>query len=103
MFPETFAEEWIDRLTQPGDIVLDPFCGRGTAPFQALLMGRQSIANDINPVAYCVTRAKSRAPSRGAVLRRITRLQGEAPSADEQLVELPVFFRHAYHRATLSQ
>lgn len=65
MFPESFPERWIEELTEPGDVVLDPFCGRGTTPFQALLMGRHAIASDINPVAYCVTRAKLRAPATG--------------------------------------
>ena len=50
MFPEGFAERWIDELTVPGDLVVDPFCGRGTTPFQALLMGSNALAGDINPV-----------------------------------------------------
>src|ERR1700693_3966210 len=77
MFPESFAETWIERLTRPGDLVLDPFCGRGTAPFQALLMDRKAAGNDINPVAYCVSRAKLGAPAEASVHRRIARLQGE--------------------------
>ena len=32
MFPISFAQDAIDRFTHPGDMVLDPFCGRGTAP-----------------------------------------------------------------------
>ena len=59
MFPERFAETWISRLTKPGDRVLDPFCGRGTTPFQSVLMGREAIACDINPVASCVSKAKT--------------------------------------------
>ncbi len=41
MFPESFPEKWIDKLTNPGDTVFDPFSGRGTTPFQALLMNRE--------------------------------------------------------------
>ena len=48
MFPETFVATWVDRLTRKGDVVLDPFCGRGTAPFQSLLMDRGSVGCDIN-------------------------------------------------------
>src|SRR2546425_560742 len=75
MFPETFVEKWVDRLTKRGDVVLDPFCGRGTAPFQALLMERNAVGCDINPVAYCVTSAKTNAPRASAVRRRITQLE----------------------------
>jgi hypothetical protein len=102
MFPESFAEHWIGRLSAPGDVILDPFCGRGTTPFQALLMGRRAMGNDINPVAYCVSRAKTRAPARHVVLRRITRLESMFDSK-AQLPKLPPFFRHAFHHATLRQ
>ena len=79
MFPESFAEEWIGRLTKPGEMVVDPFAGRGTAPFQALLMGRNAIAGDTNPVAYCISRAKLQAPRAIAVTRRLTSLERGAP------------------------
>jgi hypothetical protein len=105
MFPETFVEKWVERLTGPGDYVLDPFCGRGTTPFQALLMGRKAVASDINPVAYCVTRAKTNAPSAAAVRGRLTSLRREfRPSAwEHQRKQLPPFFRWAYSPLTLRQ
>jgi hypothetical protein len=103
MFPESFAETWIRELSKPGDVVLDPFAGRGTAPFQALLMDRVGVGADINPVAACVTRAKLRAPSLRAVLCRLDELRAGysgrawAPRARS----LPPFFRHAFHVRTL--
>jgi len=102
MFPETFAEMWIERLTKPGDVVLDPFCGRGTAPFQALLMERAAIGNDINPVAYCLTKAKLGAPVLTSVLRRVRDLQAgfEARSWEAPRRSLPPFFHVAFSRAT---
>lgn len=105
MFPEAFVETWVERLTRPGDYVLDPFCGRGTTPFQALLMGRNVVASDINPVAYCVTRAKTNAPPVAAIRRRLTILEGEfQPSEWEDACnQLPPFFRLAYSPPTLQQ
>lgn len=105
MFPETFVERWVGELTRPGEVVLDPFCGRGTTPFQSLLMGRQALASDINPVAYCITKAKTNAPSAKAVRRRITELQSvfdwrgwEGPRR-----QMKEFFHYAYSRSTLRQ
>ena len=72
MFPESFAQKWISELTSDNDIVLDPFCGRGTTPFCAVEMGRRAIASDVNDVAVCLTRAKTAAPSLGVLRRRIT-------------------------------
>jgi len=105
MFPEAFAETWIERLTRPGDYILDPFCGRGTTPFQALLMGRNAIAGDINPVAYCVTRAKTNAPKLSLVRRRLTALEREfqANAWGGECEVLPDFFQLAYSPATLRQ
>jgi hypothetical protein len=105
MFPESFAETWVERLTKPGELVLDPFCGRGTAPFQALLMDRRAIGNDINPVAFCLTRAKLGAPQKASVLRRIGKLeQGfEMRSWEQRRRGLPPFFHVAFNRSTLRQ
>lgn len=105
MFPEAFAEHWIERLSSPGDYVLDPFCGRGTAPFQALLLGRNAIGNDINPVAYCVSRAKTNAPTLSALKRRLTTLEKrfEPNGCQSEAAELPEFFHAAYTGHTLLQ
>jgi len=105
MFPEGFVETWLERLTSPGDYVLDPFCGRGTTPFQALLMGRNAIASDINPVAYCVTQAKTNSPPVAAVRRRLTILERGFRAADWEKIctQLPPFFRTAYSLPTLRQ
>lgn len=105
MFPEDFAATWIERISKKGETIFDPFCGRGTAPFQALLMGRRAIAGDINPVAYCVTRAKTSAPLASSVRRRITTLETayRRRGVVRRAAELPEFFKWAFHRSTLSQ
>ena len=105
MFPETFAAEWIERITKPGEIVLDPFCGRGTAPFQALLMNRRAVACDVNPVAFCVTRAKTNAPVFSKALARLRVLEREFRPADWNLEAKSAseFYRLAFSQMTLRQ
>lgn len=46
---------FINLLTDPGDIVYDPFTGRGTTPVEAGLLGRNVITNDINPLSKIFT------------------------------------------------
>ena len=75
MFPESFAERWIHRLTKPGDVVLDPFCGRGTTALTAILTGRRAVSCDVNDVAYCLTKAKTNAPQLMRLRRRISELE----------------------------
>jgi len=105
MFPESFAERWIARYSKPGQVILDPFCGRGTTPFQALLMGRRAIACDTNTVAYCVTRAKTNAPALSSIRRRITQLEHSfiARAWSAAAKELPQFFHWAFSAPTLAQ
>ena len=103
MFPEGFAKFWIEELTNPGQVVLDPFCGRGTTPFQALLMGRRAIAIDVNPVAFCLTFAKTNSPSLGALTGRLTRLERAFDKSEWRGIgsRLPPFFRVAFRPKVL--
>lgn len=57
-FKAQLPEFFIERLTAPGDAVLDPFMGRGTTPVQAALMGRRALGSDINPLSVLLTRPR---------------------------------------------
>src|SRR4051812_16843478 len=50
-FASQLPASLIGLLSEPGDIVLDPFMGSGTTLVEAQRLGRQSIGIDINPVA----------------------------------------------------
>jgi hypothetical protein len=41
----------IQHLSQPGDLVVDPFVGSGTAARESVVRGRRFIGFDVNPVA----------------------------------------------------
>lgn len=49
--PEALLEKIIQASSNPGDIVLDPFCGCGTTLVAAQKLGRQWIGIDISPTA----------------------------------------------------
>jgi len=61
-YPAKFIPQIVARLaekyTQEGDLIVDPFGGCGTTLVESKLMGRSSIAVDINPVAVLITKAK---------------------------------------------
>lgn len=57
-FPAALPHAFIARYTRPGDVVIDPFSGRGTAPLQAAAEGRIGVGNDLNPLAHVLTAAK---------------------------------------------
>jgi len=103
MFPEQFAEKWIERLTLPGDYVLDPFCGRGTTALSSVLLGRKAISSDTNDVAYCLTSAKTNPPRSGTAHSRIFQLKEEYRRNRSHYCELPPFFQKAFSKRTLRQ
>ena len=63
MFPESFVKARLASSPHDG-VVFDPFCGRGTTVFQALLQGREAAGCDVHPVAVCVSGAKATPPAR---------------------------------------
>jgi len=58
--PESLLERIIRASSNRGDIVLDPFCGCGTATVVAHKLGRQWIGIDISPTAIKVIEQRLR-------------------------------------------
>ena len=58
-FIPQIAARAISLLTQPGELVVDPYCGSGTTMLEAALMGRQSIGIDLNPLAVLIAKVKT--------------------------------------------
>ena len=56
--PYAAIEEYIQHFTRVGDLVLDPFCGRGTTGFASRLLGLPSFNVDSSPIAIAVTESK---------------------------------------------
>jgi len=74
-FPAGLVHAFVARYTRPGDVVLDPFSGRGTTPLQACAEGRIGAGNDLNPFAYILTAAKVDPPTKAGVKTRLTSLR----------------------------
>ena len=60
-FIPQLAARLIRELSEPGDLIVDPFMGSGTTLVEAKLLGRPSVGVDINPVAHLITLAKTTA------------------------------------------
>ena len=57
-FPPKLPRKFIEELTSPGDVVLDPMMGSGTTVLEAYLSGRRGVGFDIDPLALMLTKAK---------------------------------------------
>ena len=62
---------FIQRLTTPGEVVHDPFMGRGTTIIEAALLGRIPCGCDVNPLSVCLARPRLEPPAIGDVEARL--------------------------------
>ena len=75
MFPPALPHYFIRRFTEIEDIVLDPFSGRGTTALEAMAQGRFGIGNDLNDLAFVLTKGKLVNPKLDDVLTRLSELE----------------------------
>ena len=73
-FKPQLPDYFIHRFTSPGDLVYDPFGGRGTTVIQAAIRGRQIIQNDINPLSIILTKARLTPPSDEDLTQRLNQI-----------------------------
>ena len=74
-FPAALAHAFIARYSRRGDVVLDPFSGRGTTPLQASAEGRIGVGNDLNPFAHLLTASKVEPATRAEAMTRLAALR----------------------------
>lgn len=88
---------FIERLTDPGDVVFDPFMGRGTTLLEAVLLGRDALGNDVNPLSRVLVEARLTPPVLPEVAARLECLALDEPT------ERPAGFEVFFDERTLNQ
>jgi DNA methylase len=87
---------FVDLVTRSGDVVYDPFAGRGTTLIEAALRGRTAIGCDVNPLSSRLILPRLAPPRLTDIQQRLAALDlswdGDVPT------DLLTF----YHPATLS-
>jgi hypothetical protein len=80
---------FIEAVTRKGDVVYDPFSGRGTTVIEAGLLGRNVIANDANPLSRIMTGARFFPPDPSAVAKRLLAIPQDGERAE---IDLSMFY-----------
>ncbi|MGP8198088.1 MAG: DNA methyltransferase [Limisphaerales bacterium] len=88
---------FIERLTRPGDVVYDPFMGRGTTLLEAALLGRIPFGCDVNPLSLRLLGPRLRPPGLEEIRARLAKINFR--DHDEPPEEMLVF----YHPETLRE
>ena len=74
-FKPQLPDFFIDRLTIEGDLVYDPFAGRGTTAVEAALHDRKVITNDVNPLNRIFTEPRLEVPDLRSIYDRLRTIQ----------------------------
>lgn len=88
---------FIERFTQPGDVVYDPFMGRGTTLIEAAFLGRTPWGCDINPLCAALVRPRLAPPTIEAVADRLRNMKFATK------IEMPEPLLVFYHPETLRE
>lgn len=88
---------FIERLTKPGDLVFDPFMGRGTTLLEAALLGRVPSGCDANPLCQKLITPRLNPPTILEVQERLAEINFDA------VAKMPKELLAFYHPQTLQQ
>jgi Putative RNA methylase family UPF0020 len=100
----SIARNLIERFTDRGDVVVDPFAGSGVIPFEAALLGRRPVATDTSPYGVVLMRAKFSAPEDYAAALTQFEVRWRAAQrrvARQDLRTVPLWVRKFFHPETL--
>ena len=104
-FPPSLVRYFIEVFTKEGDVIYDPFSGRGTTLLEARLQGRIGLGSDLNPIAISLSQAKSYVINHQNLQKRVDELRKSydysiyLPEAKSQSDEINLI----YHPRTLAQ
>jgi site-specific DNA-methyltransferase (adenine-specific) len=100
MFPPRLAHYFIQTYSRPGDLVADPFSGRGTTTLQARVEGRRTLSNDLSPLAYVLTAAKANPPTYSEITDLLADLEQEYGKRVVRDVDISEDIRMLFHPNT---
>ncbi len=81
----SLAYHLIHAFTRTGGAVLDPFCGSGTVPLEAMVAGRAAVGTDLNPLALRIAEVKCDLRSHSSRQRFERTLRGIAVRSEERV------------------
>ena len=99
-FKPQLPDYFIDRFTNPGDLVYDPFGGRGTTVIQAAIRGREIVQNDINPLSIILTKARLTPPTDQELETRLKEIPIQKGLKSD--IDLSMFFEKKTFQEILS-
>ena len=96
MFPLDFAFDVVNKYSEEGDFILDPFAGRGSSIYAGGVLGRHSLGIEINPVGWLYGSVKLRPAEKNDVIDLLFDIYNKRNEFNNLLEGMPLFFRMCY-------
>ena len=88
--PDDRDKAWLGENAVNGATVVDPTAGGGSVPFEAVRLGIETVANDLNPVAALIERATIEWPTKYGVAVKSESSKNLGPSSQGKSVNASV-------------
>ena len=80
----SIARGAVARFSAPGDAVIDPFCGSGTVPVEAMGLGRRAFGVDASPLGVAIARVRTTLLGEAGRQRLVSEAAGVAEQSGER-------------------
>ncbi len=98
-FKPELVNFFLQKLTIEGDVVYDPFAGRGTTLIEAALNNRNIISNDINPLSKILCKSRINPPKISELIERLLSIPINNNKLD---IDLTMFYHPDTEKEILS-
>lgn len=96
MFPVDFAFDVVNKYSNEGDYILDPFAGRSSSIYAGGVLGRHSLGIEINPVGWIYGSVKLNPADKDDVINRLFEIYGKRNYYSRAIERMPEFYRICY-------
>lgn len=96
MFPVDFAFDVVNKYSNVGDYILDPFAGRSSSIYAGGVLGRHSLGIEINPVGWIYGSVKLNPANKDDVIDRLLEIYGKRNYYKRAIERMPEFYRICY-------
>lgn len=96
MFPVDFAFNVIEKYSNEGDFIIDPFAGRCSSIYAGGILGRHSLGIEINPVGWLYGTVKLNPADEQDVIDRLFEIYKSRNYFSKSLDRMHLFYRMCY-------
>lgn len=93
MFPLEFAFDVVEKYSERGDYIIDPFAGRCSSIYAGSILGRNSLGIEINPVGWLYGTVKIQPADKDDVVDRLLEIYSKRNYYKRAIEKMPEFFR----------